>query len=107
MMTDKVFNGSHYHLIRTCPEYRMACMLEDMRLELEPAWATPPVIDVHGIEDRLNDLETEVSRPGSIPRRYTDEINQLKAQILNLQRKVQLHVSTTSYKKKKAGVKPF
>ncbi len=93
---NELFEGSHYHLIRTCPEYRMACMLEDMRLELEPAWATPPVNN--GIEDRLNELEAEVSKPGSIPRRYTDEINQLKAQILNLQRKVQLHASTTSKK---------
>ncbi len=50
------------------------------------------------LEDRLNDLEAEVSKPGSIPRIYTNEINLLKAQILNLQRKAQLHASTTSKK---------
>ncbi len=97
----KLFEGSHYHLIRTCPEYRMMCQMEDMRLELEPAWASPPAIDVHGIEDRLNDLEAEVSKPGSIPKRFTDEINQLKALILNLQRKVQRPVSTIYSNKKR------
>ena len=76
----------------------MMCQMEDMRLELEPAWATPPAEILAPIEDRLNDLEAEVSKPGSIPRRYTNEINQLKAQILNLQRKAQLHASTTSKK---------
>ncbi|KKM07407.1 hypothetical protein LCGC14_1734180 [marine sediment metagenome] len=83
---NELFEGSHYHLIRTCPEYRMACMLEDMRLELEPAWATPPVNN--GIEDRLNELEAEVSKPGSIPRRYSDELNQVKGQVIHLRNKI-------------------
>ena len=34
-----MFKGSHYYLIRTNPEYRMMCQMEDMRNEMEPAWA--------------------------------------------------------------------
>jgi len=74
---NELFEGSHYHLIRTCPEYRMACMLEDMRLELEPAWAQPIVespqivtqhfhtnIDTKSLElqKRIFALEEEVKR---------------------------------------------
>jgi len=40
------------------------------------------------IEDRLNDLEAEASFRGSIPRRYTEELQQLKVQVLFLQNKV-------------------
>ena len=48
---------------------------------------SPPLQNTD-IEDRLNDLEAEVSRPGSIPRRYTEELNQLKGRILHLQSKL-------------------
>ena len=44
---------------------------------------SPPIND---IEDRLNDLEAEVC--SGIPRKYTEELNQLKGQILHLQSKV-------------------
>ena len=97
-----MFKGSHYELIRNNWRYRLMCQMEDMRLELEPAWATPPVIDVHRIEDRLNDLETEVSRPGSIPRRYTDELNQLKGQVIYLRNKI----AESSAKKNEGSERP-
>ena len=48
---------------------------------------SPPLQNTD-IEDRLNDLEAEVSKPSSIPRRYTEELNQLKGRILHLQSKV-------------------
>ena len=48
---------------------------------------SPPIINTD-IDGRLNDLEAEVSRPGSIPRRYTEELNQLKGRMLHLQSKV-------------------
>ena len=37
-----MFEGSHYHLIRNCSEYRMLCQLEDIRLAQEPAWYREP-----------------------------------------------------------------
>jgi len=53
--------------------------------------------DLTEIEDRLNDLEAEIARPGSIPRRYTEELKQIKGQMLYLQGKInKQHVTTRS-----------
>ena len=82
------FEGSHYHLIRTCPEYRMMCQMEDMRLELEPAWAQPtethePIVTQHirlildkkalELQNRIVALEEEVKglRSNKKERKYT------------------------------------
>ena len=53
----------------------------------DPGYFTEGIVTTD-VEDRLNDLEAEIARPGSIPRRYTEELNQLKGQILHLQSKV-------------------
>jgi len=48
----------------------------------------PPDPDFTAIEDRLNDLEAETARPGSIPRRYYEQMQQLRSQLLHLLSKV-------------------
>ena len=53
----------------------------------DPGYFTEGIVTTD-IEDRLNDLEAEVSKPGGIPRRYTEGLNQLKGVILHLQSKV-------------------
>ena len=44
--------------------------------------------DITAIENRINDLEAEASFSGSIPRRYTEELQQVTGQVLFLQEKV-------------------
>ena len=55
--------------------------------EPDPSYI-PPQPDLTEIENRLNDLESEVASPGSIPKRYHEQIQQLKSQIQNLQSRV-------------------
>ena len=76
-----MFNGSHYELIRNCPEYRQACMLEDLRLEIEPAWAQPtetpePVItkSYHfNIDKKALELQQRIARLESLVNYYSDK----------------------------------
>ena len=60
----------------------MMCQMEDMRLELEPAWAQP---------------EEETCQ-------HDKEIAELNRQVISLTREVR---ESRSYKKMKSGVKPF
>lgn len=60
--TDTLFHGSHYHLIRTNPEYRMRIIAEEMMLNNEPAWAQPeaveePLIEITNIPRHLYDQQ--------------------------------------------------
>jgi len=41
------------------------------------------------IMDRIDDLETMCFEPGSIPRKYTEQVEQTRAQVLFLQKKVE------------------
>ena len=58
-----MFEGSHFHLIRTNFEYRTLCQLEDMRLEQEPAWyrEEEPVLSVippeHNLYNQMQQLK--------------------------------------------------
>jgi len=44
--------------------------------------------DMTEIEDRIEQLELMTSQPGQIPQRFQNEIKQLKAQLLYLQKKI-------------------
>ena len=56
---EELFEGSHYHLIRTNPMYRMMCQMEDMRLEMEPAWAQPQ--EPEPIEKKVIHIHTHLN----------------------------------------------
>ena len=59
--------------------------------QADPGYS-PPIINTTDVDDRLNDLEAEVC--SGIPRKYTEELKELKGKILHLQSKV------IEYKKK-------
>ena len=73
-----MFNGSHYELIRNCPEYRTACMLEDLRLELEPAWAQPEEVHHYhanvDLRNRISTLEEDIKRLSPSKKKSTNYI---------------------------------
>jgi hypothetical protein len=48
----------------------------------------PPQADVEGLEDRIADLEAMVAEPGKVPRRFHDELKQIRSHVLSLQSKV-------------------
>ena len=52
---------------------------------------SPPVPDITAIENRLNDLEAETARAGGIPRRYTEELQQVKGLVAHLQNNLEEH----------------
>ena len=91
-----MFNGSHYELIRNCPEYRTACMLEDMRLELEPAWAQP----------QAEPPAERYIKPKHLSFNQWDEINQLKAQVIYLRNQVNT-LQRKEYPGRRNNDKPF
>ena len=53
--------------------------------QADPGYS-PPIINTTDVDDRLNDLEAEVC--SGVPRKYTEELSQLKGQILHLQGKM-------------------
>lgn len=53
----------------------------------DPAYI-PPQPDFDEINDRLNDLEAETARPGSIPKQYHEQMQQVKAQVAHLQSQI-------------------
>jgi len=52
---------------------------------------TPSQPDFTAIEDRLSDMEMEISSPGGIPRRYTEELQQVKGMVAFLENKLNEH----------------
>jgi len=59
----------------------------------------PPQQDTVELEDRIADLEALIASPSQIPRRFNDELKQLKSQMLYLQSKV---IQYQAHKKEEA-----
>lgn len=67
----------------------------------------PPQPDIAGLEDRINDLEAILAMPGEVPRHYHDQIQQLKAQVLFLQKKIYEMAARQKKKEKPTGIVPL
>ena len=77
------FQGSHYHLIRTNPEYRNRCMMEELIAERQPSWCQyipflkeqgvavpPPEPEGDILYKRVDNLQARINY-------LTDKVNQL------------------------------
>ena len=102
----------HYQAVREHPEYRIIGLL-DCEAELR-GLDTPAQPDLSDIEDRLSNLEAISAEPGSIPRWYHDQIQQMRYEITNLkmqapkprpQKPKPQRVTTTSQSDHRAGVR--
>jgi len=95
----------HYHPVR--PEDYDFPMSETFR-----AWTyehcgipdpgyVPPRADIADLEDRIGNLEAISAEPGQVPRRYHDQLQQLRAQVLYLQNKVNALLDKRSKREEK------
>ena len=79
---NNLFVGSHYALIRNNPEYRLMCQMEDMRLELEPAWAQPEEVrHAHAnleLRERILSLEEAVKQYTTSKKEHSGRRNDVK-----------------------------
>ncbi len=76
----------HHQAVRESPEYRMMGLL-DCEAEFQ-ALNTLPAPDLTDLEDRLDNLESISAEKGGIPRRYYDQIQQLRGEIAYLRAKI-------------------